>query len=377
MGRPANHLIFSHTARSKHRGLQAHLYSLLAMPHCPRWHRADAVDLLHQPLDRHQLQLGLLQVTQGQHLVHNPDLGCLLLALLSLPLVIGVVPLVLRCIFARARHPGVGLRIVPGLLGIPGLLHLLLKLLKPGGLATGCLLFTALWSLDSQNLTVLTAGAGTPASGGGFAILLVQPGVIANVLPCLALLVPLLVSPEHVEDALGQRGVTSLVRVPCFEEASHDRLVVIWLHLPHLVQIPLQILDRGLLVLAVLLLGLADVLGLGGLGAVLLGILLAVNRQLRGGGGCLRRDALRDYGIGLDLVHLEMLPSLKLVWCQLQHVGPGKALSLLLITWELTDLCNREDIIDQHRSALALTEGGVHGPDKAVLQVWWQLVAGP
>mmetsp|Transcript_62030 Transcript_62030/g.150175 ORF Transcript_62030/g.150175 Transcript_62030/m.150175 type:complete len:314 (-) Transcript_62030:1822-2763(-) len=169
--------------------------------------------------------------------------------------------------------------------------------------------------------------------------------------------------------------------MPGLEETPHDRLVVVWLHLPHLVQIPLEVLQRGLLVLLghlLLLGGLAGLRGLVRLCCLLLcrlfGTLLTIECQLGGLG--LRSGSLRRNPVGADLVDLEVLLHLELVYVQLQEVGPGQALALLLVAGELADLCNGEDVVDEHRGALALGVGGVHGPDEAVLQVLGQLVAG-
>mmetsp|Transcript_94767 Transcript_94767/g.219961 ORF Transcript_94767/g.219961 Transcript_94767/m.219961 type:complete len:465 (+) Transcript_94767:1503-2897(+) len=142
-------------------------------------------------------------------------------------------------------------------------------------------------------------------------------------------------------------------------------------------QVPLEILDRGFLILLVnffcFLPGFTSLLiSWGRLGGLF--PFLTVDSQFCAFNFC---RLARCHPGHANLVHLEVFLHLKLFRGQLEEVGPCQTLALLLVAWELADLCNGEDLADEHRSTLAFAKGSIHRPDKAVLQVGRQLIARP
>mmetsp|Transcript_31495 Transcript_31495/g.67032 ORF Transcript_31495/g.67032 Transcript_31495/m.67032 type:complete len:220 (-) Transcript_31495:1405-2064(-) len=79
----------------------------------------------------------------------------------------------------------------------------------------------------------------------------------------------------------------------------------------------------------------------------------------------------------MDLVDLEVLPSLELVWPDAHKVRAGESLTkvLLLVIRKLRHLADREDVVHKHSHTFPLPESGVHGPEKVVLKVLRKVVA--
>mmetsp|Transcript_11786 Transcript_11786/g.31966 ORF Transcript_11786/g.31966 Transcript_11786/m.31966 type:complete len:267 (+) Transcript_11786:1297-2097(+) len=150
--------------------------------------------------------------------------------------------------------------------------------------------------------------------------------------------------------------------MPRLEEAPHDGLVVVCLHLPHLVQVLLDVGQLpGVLVRLIHVAVLAPRLKTR---LLLAGLALRDVDQLRAGRGLLLL-------LGGDLVDLELLPDLERVRRDAQVVGLVEPvlLRLLPLVGPLGDLRDDEGAPEHHRHDLPFAEGGVHGPHHVVLQV--------
>mmetsp|Transcript_18686 Transcript_18686/g.49375 ORF Transcript_18686/g.49375 Transcript_18686/m.49375 type:complete len:326 (+) Transcript_18686:794-1771(+) len=317
-------LILRDAAGAKHGGVEPHLNGLLTVEHGPRRNGAHAIDVPDQAPHTDQFHLRLLHEALGQLLVHHSDRAIRIrLARWASPTstssgaaastAIGVCRPV-----ARVRHAGVGPPQAACLLVFLFSFHLHLELVEPGCLATlrGDVLPHG--QRQGPRLTRLGGLLGRAGCAAAFFVHLVQPRVVPDRhIASQALLVPLLVHAQQMEDLVCQRRVTDLVRVPGLEQAAHHSLVVVRRHAAHLSEVLLDLRD---------VLRQAGGLGLGGLVLVAggrLGEVLLVGHTRDGDQDqCRGRRSLLLRASAVDLVHLEMLARLVRVSRNLHEVGP-------------------------------------------------------